>query len=169
MTKILVTAKFRKTAVCEFGRWVESGLNTGDIAKWPRRRSAKPLFPGSNPGVASRKTRNGREFKTGTPCRFVSPGGFDNRMLTSGRAALHYCRKPSPSGEMGNLGDTWCLEPVRGYASGSFFVFAGGDKYLSAAGRPFGRPAMRAALGVPGGVAGGGVARDIAAMCSAHL
>ena len=25
----------------------------GGVAKWPRRRSAKPLFPGSNPGAAS--------------------------------------------------------------------------------------------------------------------
>src|SRR5439155_5224377 len=28
----------------------------GGIAKWLRRRSAKPLFPGSNPGAASKLT-----------------------------------------------------------------------------------------------------------------
>jgi hypothetical protein len=29
----------------------------GGIAKWLRQRSAKPLFPGSNPGAASKEIR----------------------------------------------------------------------------------------------------------------
>ena len=55
----------------------------GGIAKWLRRRSAKPLFPGSNPGAASNLDLSGRNGWAGTAGGRPLQPGFGRQLVAA--------------------------------------------------------------------------------------
>src|SRR5689334_11737918 len=65
----------------------------GDVAKWLTRRSAKPLFPGSTPGVAF-GSHGGFPFSERDPAPFCPTRGYRSRPLQTAGEAIrlqHNC------------------------------------------------------------------------------